>query len=166
MVTKKTICSKHGHLLDESNASHSCSPRVCGANLPMQHTIGDEYTWTSEGMAGLLSQEGVGVKEVTTVQDSGAGRAGESLFKDGLLANLPNLKTQKKSIKIEDKLFHIMPKGTKSEKTKLLGNFALDAVNKFSIQLNVNLSPPNYFIIPNSKKKHLPAFENLIQGLS
>ena len=77
MVTMNKICSIHGHLLDESNASHSCSPGVCGANLPMQHTIGDEYTWAkhtigddytwaSEGMAGLLSQGGVEVKEVTT----------------------------------------------------------------------------------------------------
>ena len=69
MVTKNTICSKHGHLLDESDASHSCSPGVCGANLLMHHTTGDEYTWASEGMAGLLSQGGVEVKEVTTEQD-------------------------------------------------------------------------------------------------
>ena len=123
MVTKNTMCSKHGHLLDESNASHSCSPEVCGAILPMHHTTGDEYTWAIEGMAGLLSQGGVEVKGVTTKQDSGAGRAGQPLFKDGLQANLP------------------------AEKTKHLGYFALDVVNRFSIALNVNLSPPNDFII-------------------
>ena len=69
--SKNKIYSKHGHLLDESDANHYCSPGsvVCGANLPMQHTIGDEYTWASEGMAGLLSQGGVEVKEVTTEQD-------------------------------------------------------------------------------------------------
>ena len=66
LLTKNKIGSKHGHLLDESDASYSCSPGVCGANLSMHHTIGDEYTWASEGMAGLLSQGGVEVKEVTT----------------------------------------------------------------------------------------------------
>ena len=24
-------------------------PGVCGANLPMQHTVGDEYPWASKG---------------------------------------------------------------------------------------------------------------------
>ena len=66
VVKKNMICYKHGHLLDESDASHSCSPGVCGANLSMQFTIGDEYTWASEGMAGLLTQDGVEVKKVTT----------------------------------------------------------------------------------------------------
>ena len=59
-----------------------------------------------------------------------------------------------------------MPKITKAKKTKPLGNFALDVVNRFSIELNVKLSPPNYFIIPNTKKYlHVPPFENPIQGL-
>ena len=89
LVKKNQICSKRGHLLDESDINHSCSPGVCGANLPMQHTIGDEYTWASEGMADLLSQDGVEVKEFTNDPDSGAGQAGESLFKDGLLENPP-----------------------------------------------------------------------------
>ena len=77
MVTKNTICSKHGHLLDESNASHSCSSVVCGANLPMQHTIGDEYTWAKHTIGDdyTWASEGDGrpplsgwgeVKEVTT----------------------------------------------------------------------------------------------------
>ena len=44
LVTKNKIGSKLGHLLDESDASYSCSPGVCGANLSMHHTIGDEYT--------------------------------------------------------------------------------------------------------------------------
>ena len=39
-------------------------------------------------MAGLLSKDGVKVKEVTTDPDSGAGQAGESLLKGGLLASL------------------------------------------------------------------------------
>ena len=69
MVTKNKICSKHCHLLDESDASHSSSPGICGANLPIQHTIGDEYTRASEGMAGVLSQGCVEVKEVTTDPD-------------------------------------------------------------------------------------------------
>ena len=90
-----------------------------------KHTIGDVYTWASEGMAGLLSQGGVEVKEVTTEQDSGAGRARESLFKKGLLANLPNLKTKENQLR-EDKLLQIIPKITQAEKTKRLGNFALD----------------------------------------
>ena len=44
--SKNKIYSKHGHLLDESDANHYCSPGsvVCGANLPMQHIIEDEYT--------------------------------------------------------------------------------------------------------------------------
>ena len=79
-------------------------------------------------------------------KDSGAGRAGESLFKYGLLANLPNLDTQENQLR-EDKLLQIMPKITKAEKTKHLGNFVLDVFNTFSIELNVNLLPPNYFII-------------------
>ena len=71
-----TNFSNHGHLLDESDANHSCSHGVCEANLPMQHTIGDEYTWASEGIAGLLSEGGVEVKEVTTDPDSDAGQPG------------------------------------------------------------------------------------------
>ena len=121
------MCSKHGHLLDESDANHSCSPGVCGANLAMQHTIEDEYTWASKGMAGLLSKDGVEVKEVKPDPDSGAGQAGESLFQDGLLANPPThyLGTRhlsgniRKPIKRDNKL-RIMPKRTKAEKTKLL----------------------------------------------
>ena len=57
-----------------------------------------------------------------------------------------------------------MPKITQAEKTKRLGNFALDVVSRFSVQLNVILSPPNYFIIPK-KYLHVPPFENSIQGL-
>ena len=138
LVKKNKICSKHGHLLDESDANHSCSPGVCGANLPMQHTIGDEYTWASEGMAGLLSQGCVEVKEVTTDPDSCAGQAGESLLKDGLLANSPThyLDTQhlseniRKSFKRDNKLLQIMAKRTKAEIEKLLASFALNVVYK------------------------------------
>ena len=73
-------------------------------------------------MAGLLSQDGVEVKEVTTDPDSGAGQAWESLFKDGLLENPPThyLDTQhlsenirKSSIKRDDKLLQISRKESK-----------------------------------------------------
>ena len=57
------------------------------AHATMQHTTGDEYTWARDGRLPLRG--GVEVKEVTTDPDSCGGRAGESLFKDGLLANLP-----------------------------------------------------------------------------
>lgn len=50
----------------------------------MQHTIGDEFTWAREGMAELLCEDIIEVKAVTTDPDSSAGRAAESLFKDGL----------------------------------------------------------------------------------
>lgn len=50
----------------------------------MQHTIGDEFTWAREGMAELLCEDGIEVKGVTTDPDSSAGRAADSLFKDGL----------------------------------------------------------------------------------
>ena len=58
--------------------------------MPMRHTLEDEYTWANEGIAGLLSQCGVEVKEVNTDPDSGTGRAWKSLFKNGPLANLPS----------------------------------------------------------------------------
>ena len=45
----------------------------------MQQTIGDEYTWASKGMTGLLS-------EVSIAPDSCAGRAGEcGLFSQSYL---------------------------------------------------------------------------------
>ena len=110
-----------------------------------QVPIGDEYTWASEGMAGLLSQDGVEVKEVTTDPDSGAGQAGESLFKDCLQANPPThypdtrhlSENLRKSIKRDDnKLLPIMAKRTKAEKTKLLANFALDVVDRRTAEIN------------------------------
>lgn len=51
----------------------------------MHHTIGDEFTWAREGMAELLCEDGLEVREVTTDPDSSAGRAADSLYKDGLL---------------------------------------------------------------------------------
>ena len=48
-----------------------------------------------------------------------------------------------------------MPKITKAERTKRPGNFALDVVYRFFVQLNVNLSPPNYFIIPDTKNTYM-----------
>ena len=57
-----------------------------------------------------------------------------------------------------------MPKITQAEKTKLLGSFAVGVVERFSIELNVNLSPSNNFNIPKTKK-YLPPFKNPIQGL-
>ena len=67
-------------------------------------------------MAGLLSQGGVEVKEVTTEQDSGAGRAGESLFKKGLLANLPNLKTRENQLRERINFFRSSRKEPKQRK--------------------------------------------------
>lgn len=55
----------------------------------MHHTIGDEFTWAREGMAELLCEDGLEVREVTTDPDSSAGRAADSLYKDGLLENKP-----------------------------------------------------------------------------
>ena len=89
VVTKNKLCSKHSHLLAEGTADHHFSPAVCGANLPMHHTIGDEFTWAREGTAKLLCKDGLQVSEVTTDPDSSAGRAADSLYKDGLLQNKP-----------------------------------------------------------------------------
>ena len=74
---------------------------------------------------------------------SGAGRAGESLLKDNLLANSPthyldtrHFSKKKKSIKRDNKLLQIMPKITKEEKAKHLANFALDVVDKCTAKIN------------------------------
>lgn len=144
LITKNKICSKHGHLRDAASANHSCSPGECGANLPMQHTIGDEFTWAREGMAELLCEDGIEVKGVTTDPDSSAGRAADSLFKDGLYKVKPvhYLDTRhlsesiRKSIKRDEKLLQVMPCRTKAEKTKLLHNFALDAVDRCTAEIN------------------------------
>ena len=80
-------------------------------------------------MAGLLSQRCDQVKEVSIDPDSGAGRAGESLFKDGLLANPPThyLHTRHlsenigKSIKRDDKLLQIMLKNNQSRDNQISG---------------------------------------------
>ena len=85
VVTKNKICYKHSHFLDEGTAEPHFSTGVCGANLPMHHTIGDEFTWARE----LLCKEGLRVIEVSTDPDSSAGRAADSLYKDGLLQNMP-----------------------------------------------------------------------------
>lgn len=144
IVTKNKICSKHGHLLEEGSRDHQCNPGVCGVNLPMHHTIGDEFTWAREGMAELLCEDGLEVREVTTDPDSSAGRAADSLYKDGLLENKPchYIDTRhlsesiRKAIKRDQKLLEIMPKRTKAEKTKLLHNFALDAVDRCTAEIN------------------------------
>uniref|UniRef100_K1Q240 Mutator-like transposase domain-containing protein n=1 Tax=Magallana gigas TaxID=29159 RepID=K1Q240_MAGGI len=144
LITKNKICSKHGHLRDAASANHSCSPGECGANLPMQHTIGDEFTWAREGMAELLCEDGIEVKGVTTDPDSSAGRAAESLFKDGLNKVKPMhyldtrhlSKSIGKSIKRDEKLLQVVPCRTKAEKTKLLHNFAFDAVDRCTAEIN------------------------------
>ena len=51
----------------------------------MQHTVGDEFNWAREGMADLLCENNLEVREVTTDPDSSAGRAADSLYQDGLL---------------------------------------------------------------------------------
>ena len=84
VITKNKICSKHCHLLDEGTINQHCSSKMCGANLPMQHTIGDEFTWAWEGMAELRFKDGLQVSEITTDPDSC-----RSLYKDGLLQNKP-----------------------------------------------------------------------------
>lgn len=50
----------------------------------MQHAIGDEFTWTREGMAERLCEDGIKVKGVTTDQDSSPGRAADRLPLQGL----------------------------------------------------------------------------------
>lgn len=44
MMTNNKIYSKHLHLLDAGSRDYQYNPGVCGANLPMHHTIGDEFT--------------------------------------------------------------------------------------------------------------------------
>lgn len=46
--------------------------------------MGAGVTWSREGMTELLSEDGTDVEGVTTDQDSSAGRAADSLLKDGL----------------------------------------------------------------------------------
>ena len=111
LVTKNKICSRHGHLFGKSYVDHSCSPGVCGANLPMQHTIGDEFNWARESMADLLCENNLEVREVTTDPDSSAGRAADSLYQDGLLKeSLPITWT----LGICPRVFESPSKGTKS----------------------------------------------------
>lgn len=144
VVTKNKICAKHGHLLDEGDICHCCSPGVCGANLPMHHTIGDEFTWAKEGMTELRCESGLEVREVTTDPDSAAGRAAQSLYQGGLLKKEPihYIDTRhlsesiRKSIKKDNKLEQIMPGRTKSERIKQLHNFALDAVDRCTAEIN------------------------------
>ena len=91
MVTNYNTCPKHCHLLDEGTADPHCSPGVCGANLPMHHTIGDEFTWAREGMADeLLCIDGLQVSEVSTDPDRQfCWSSCRFLYKDGLLQNKP-----------------------------------------------------------------------------
>ena len=49
VVTKNRICSKHSHLLDEGTVDQHFSAWVCGANLPMQHTMGTSSTGQGRG---------------------------------------------------------------------------------------------------------------------
>ena len=131
-------------ILDESDTSYSCSLGVSWANLPIQHITGDEYIWASEGIAGLLSQGCVEVKEVITDPGSGAGWVGESLFKDSLMVNptTHSLDTRhlseniRKSMKRDDKLLQIMTKRIKAETTKILAYFALDEVDRCTVEIN------------------------------
>ena len=145
IVTKNKLCSKHGHLLGEGTVDHCCSPGgECGANLPMHHTIGDEFTWAKEGMAELVSETGLEVQEVTTDPDSAAGRAANSLYQDGVLKKQPVhyidtrhlSESVRKSIKRDDKLAKVMPGKNKAERVKHLHNFALDAVDRCTAEVN------------------------------
>ena len=89
-------------------------------------------------MTELLCKDGLQVSEVTTDPDSAAGRAADSLYKDGLLQNKPVdfidtrhlSETIRKSIKKDHSLLELMPRRTKAEQKKnLLYNFALDVVD-------------------------------------
>lgn len=82
--------------------------------------------------------------EVINGLDSSTGRVAVSLYKDGLLENKPchYIDTRhlsesiRKAIKRDQRLLEIMPKRTKAEKTKLLHNFALDAVDRCTAEIN------------------------------
>ena len=77
----------------------------------MQHTIGDEFNWAREGMADLLCENNLEVREVTTDPDSSAGRAADSLYQDGLpKESLPITWTHG----ICPRVFESPSKGTKS----------------------------------------------------
>ena len=87
---------------------------------------------------------GLQVSEVTTDQDSSAGRAADSLYKDGLLQNKPVhfidtrhlSESIRKSIKKDQSLLELMPRRTKAEQKKLLHNFALDVVDRCTAEIN------------------------------
>ena len=107
----------------------------------MHHTIGDRFTWAREGMADkLLCKDGLRVSEVTTDPDSSAGRAADSLYKDGLLQNKlvhfidtrHLFETIRKSIKKDQTLLRQI----KAEQKKLLLNFALDVVDRWTAEIN------------------------------
>lgn len=71
--------------------------------------------------------------EVINGLDSSTGRVAVSLYKDGLLENKPCHYIDRQ------KPIEITPKRTKAEKTKLLHNFALDAVYRCTAETrNVN----------------------------
>ena len=56
-----------------------CSPGECGANLPPDHTIGEEFTWAREGMAySCAKMASRSVRSPLIQTDSSAGRAADS----------------------------------------------------------------------------------------
>lgn len=96
-------------------------------------------------MTELLSEDGTDVEGVTTDQDSLAGRAADSLLKNGLYKVKPThyLDTRhlsesirKSFLKRNKKLLQVMPCRTNVEKTKLLHYFLLDAVDRFPAEIN------------------------------
>ena len=139
VVAKNKICSQHCHLLDEGTVDHHCSPGVCGANLLMHHTIGDEFTWAREGMADeLLCKDGLQVSEVITDPDSSAFRAANSstrtvCYKRSLCAYFIEMCHLSKTI-LESRIKNT-ELSLRSCKTLLHYNFALDAVYSISFTL-------------------------------
>lgn len=89
----------------------------------MHHTIGDEFTWAREGMAELLCEDGLEVREVTTDPDSSAGRAADSLYKDGLLGqnfSIPPLTRMKQCSMLVSQSGCLQLSWTRQSKTVIL----------------------------------------------
>lgn len=93
-------------------------------------------------MTELLSEDGTDVEGVTTDQDSSAGRAADSLLKNGLYKVKPTHysaslgKYQEIFLKRNEELLQVMPCRTNVEKTKLLHYFLLDAVDRCPAEIN------------------------------
>lgn len=143
LVTKNKLCSRNQHLQSENESDHVCSSEICGANIPMEQNIGDELPWAKEGMTDL-AKDNIQVGQVTTDPDSSAYRATEHLYEQGILENpakhfidMRHLsENMRKTIKKNQLLLRLMPKQTKTEKTKLLHNFSIDITDRCTAEFN------------------------------